>query len=208
MPLRPTAPSKIIYPWVPLQPTAASRLPPPQGYPHKQDCPTQQTVPTAELPPQTVLTAELPPQTVLTAELPPQTGLPDPTPTAERSPLSPAQQEQLQTIMRNITAVPAVQHEVRELPVQRAVPVQPEVWHSPRGGILTQPDSNRVTIGGTANYRNGVLVSTDYTYADELPCIRNTMLVFVVLCFFVGTPISLLCTIPAYYFIKKVCTCT
>ncbi len=47
-------------------------------------------------------------------------------------------------------------------------------------------------------------MSTSYTYADQLPCLMNTILVFMVLCFFVGSPISLMCSIPAYYFINKV----
>ncbi len=97
------------------------------------------------------------------------------------------------------------QQQQREVAVVTAVPVQQqEVWLSAGGAILPQPDPGRVVIGGTARYRYGMLMSTSYTYADQLPCLMNTILVFMVLCFFVGSPISLMCSIPAYYFINKV----
>ena len=89
--------------------------------------------------------------------------------------------------------------------VVTAVPVpQREVWHSSRGGVLPQPDQNRVVIGGTARYRYGMLMSTSYTYADQLPCLTTTMMVFLVMCIFLGTPVSLLCSIPGYYYVHKV----
>lgn len=97
------------------------------------------------------------------------------------------------------------QQQQQQVTVITAVPIQTqEVWRSPRGDILPQPDPNRVVIGGTARYRYGMLMSTSYTYADQLPCLTSTMLVFIVLCFFIGTPVSLMCSIPAYYFINKV----
>ena len=93
----------------------------------------------------------------------------------------------------------------REVTVVTTVPVQQrEVWFSPGGAILPQPDPGRVVIGGTARYRYGMLASTSYTYADQLPCLTSTMLVFIVLCFFIGSPLSLMCSLPAYYFINKV----
>jgi len=88
--------------------------------------------------------------------------------------------------------------------VVTAVPVQRELWYSPSGGMLPQPDPNRVVIAGTARYRYGMLTSTRYTYADQLPCLTSTMAVFIVLCFFIGTPLTLLCTIPGYFYINKV----
>ncbi len=96
------------------------------------------------------------------------------------------------------------QQQQRQVTVITAVPVQREVWRSPRGDILPQPDPNRVVIGGTARYRYGMLMSNSYTYADQLPCLTSSMLMFIVLCFFIGTPLSLLCSIPAYYFVNKV----
>lgn len=93
----------------------------------------------------------------------------------------------------------------REVTVVTSVPVQQrEVWFSPGGAILPQPDPGRHVIGGTARYRYGMLASTSYTYADQLPCLTSTMLVFIVLCFFIGSPLSLMCSLPAYYFINKV----
>ena len=98
------------------------------------------------------------------------------------------------------------QQQQRVVTVVTGVPVQQrEVWYSARGGMLPQPDPNRVVIGGTARYRYGMLMSTRYTYADQLPCLTSTMLVFIFLCFFLGTPLSLLCSIPAYIYISKVC---
>ena len=89
-----------------------------------------------------------------------------------------------------------------------AVPVQQEVWYSAIIPPYAQPDPNRVVIGGTALFRGGILMSTRYTYADQLPCMTSTMFVFIFLCFFLGTPLSLLCSIPAYMFISKVCQWT
>ena len=103
------------------------------------------------------------------------------------------------------------QQQQQVVAVVTGVPVQQrEVWYSARGGMLPQPDPNRVVIGGTARYRYGMLTSTSYTYADQLPCLASAMLVFMFLCFFFGTPLSLLCTIPGYIFISRVChwTCS
>lgn len=92
-----------------------------------------------------------------------------------------------------------------QVTVVTAVPIpQREVWYSSRGGALPQPDANRVVIGGTARYRYGMLMSTSYTYADQLPCLTTAMLVFLVMCIFLGTPVSLLCSIPGYYYVHKV----
>ena len=100
----------------------------------------------------------------------------------------------------------APQQQRKVIVVVTAVPVRPpEVWVSPRGAV-SQPDLDRIVISGTARYQNGQLTSTSYTYADELPCLTRAMLVCIVLCFFVGSPISLMCSIPAYYFINKVCS--
>lgn len=97
---------------------------------------------------------------------------------------------------------PQQQHKVT---VVTTVPVrQPEVWISSRGAV-PPPDRGRIVIGGEARYRYGQLTSTNYTYADELPCLASAMLVCIVCCFFVLSPISLVCSVSAYYFIKKVC---
>lgn len=97
------------------------------------------------------------------------------------------------------------QQQQQQVTVITAVPIQrQEVWRSPRGDILPQPDPNRIVIGGTARYRYGMLMSTSYTYADQLQCLTSTMLVFIVVCFFIGTPLSLMCSVPAYFFISKV----
>ena len=87
------------------------------------------------------------------------------------------------------------------LNVVTTVPILSNVCCSSRVGI---PDQNRVVISGVARYRHGVLTSTRYTYADELPCRTSAMLVWLVMCVFLSTPVSLLCSVPGYYFIHRV----
>ena len=82
---------------------------------------------------------------------------------------------------------------------------------------INRPDPNRVTIG-TWPFVNsyprydayGRPISTvtnqqiRYAYADQIPKLITLMAVLMVICCVVGSPLSLFCTIPGLYWIRKV----
>lgn len=85
------------------------------------------------------------------------------------------------------------------------------VEHQP---LLSQPpDPNRVTIGewtrsrtqGIDEYGHEIFHERiKYAYTDQIPNAITCMSVFMVICFVVGSPFSLCCTIPGLHWICKV----
>lgn len=86
---------------------------------------------------------------------------------------------------------------------------QREVWSvAGHGGAIPQPDQGRIVISGTARVRRGFfsdsVSSVSYVYADELPCREKFIIVLAVLMAILGTPVTLLCTLPAILLIQQV----
>ena len=95
--------------------------------------------------------------------------------------------------------------------VEEQHPRRDEVWSVPGyRGAIDQPDHDRIVISGTARVRRSIfgdsVSSVSYVYADELPCREKFVIVLAVLMAVLGTPITLLCTLPAILLVKQVST--
>ena len=66
---------------------------------------------------------------------------------------------------------------------------------------IPQPDRNRIVMSGSHSLRHG---TTTYHYADELPSDEKYLIIFTWILAVLGTPLTLLCTLPAIYFIRQV----
>ena len=77
-----------------------------------------------------------------------------------------------------------------------------EVWNIPGSQkSIPQPDANRIVLSGSRSLRHG---TTTYHYADELSCDEKWLFVLTCIMALLGTPLTLLCTLPAIYFILQV----
>ena len=77
-----------------------------------------------------------------------------------------------------------------------------EVWTIPCSQkSIPQPDRNRIVMSGSHSLRYG---TTTYHYADELPSDEKCLIIFAWILAVLGTPLTLLCTLPAIYSIRRV----
>lgn len=82
-----------------------------------------------------------------------------------------------------------------------------EVWRvTGYRGTVRQPEQNRIVVSGTAQRLsgNGPAYAVDYVYADELPCRKKVVLALVFITAVFGSPLALLCTLPALLLVHQV----
>ena len=102
-------------------------------------------------------------------------------------------------------ATPQGYHPVPVIVTQQPAAVaRQEQWYSDglfgRNYNIAQPDPGRMVLSGSRS-RYGFV---RYTYADQLPCLISCFITCAAIMVILGTPLSLICSIPAVIQLKKV----